>query len=166
MNRHFSLCLTAGALLIAGCSQSPPASTPSQPPATTSKTVVIAPAPLEAATNYKYPPGTMLAAPAAKGQYSLLKVLRVEQVKSSAPGKSLFVHYRTYEELYPSLAAAKAAATSPHLKPRVAHGVAGQGFLEHGAQIVAHVPVSESELSDYKRWRKAYEAGKADVGAM
>lgn len=124
------------------------------------------PPPLKAVKHYKYPAGTMLAAPAAKGQYSLLKVLRVEQVKSGAPGKMLFVHYRTYEELYPSLAAAKQAATSTHLKTRVAHGVAGQGFLEHGAQIVAHVPVPDNELADYKRWRKAYEAGKADVVAM
>lgn len=161
MNRNFLWSLTASALLIAGCGQSPPATNSSQPPPP--KAVVIAPPPLEPATNYKYPAGTVLAAPAAKGQYSLLKVLRVERVKS---GKLLFVHYRTYEELYPSLAAAKAAATSPNLKTRVAHGVAGQGFLEHGAQIVAHVPVPDSELADYKKWRKAYEAGKADVVAM
>lgn len=165
MKRHLPLCLAVGTLLIAGCGQSPPAATSSQPSLASPK-IAVTPPPLEDVTNYKYPPGTMLAAPAAKGQFSLLKVIGVERVKAGGAGKSLFVHYRTYEELYPSLAAAKIAATSSQLKTRVTHGVAGQGFLEHGAQIVAHVTVPNSELVEYRKWRKAYEAGKADVVAM
>jgi len=122
---------------------------------------------LEDVTNFPYPPGTVLAAHAAKGQYSLLKVLRVDRTKVQAgQHPRVFIHYRTYEDLYPSLAAARTAASSPHLKVRVAHGVAQQGFLERGVQAVAHVPVRENELAGYHKWRKAYEAGQADVVAM
>lgn len=94
----------------------------------------------------------------------MVKVLRVERLKTNEEHNGeLVIHFRTYDNLFPSLAAAKSATASPYLKVRVEHGVAGKDFLEHNVQKIAQVPVSDAELGGYRKWRADYESGRAGV---
>jgi len=132
-------------------------------------------------TEYKQFPfkeGDLLASQRGNGRFSVNKILRVDKIEVrkgnpiSIQGQSFVATEDDYllivsaaygEDEFTSLEEARTAAGNGTWKIKIGHVPNRAPGAAEGQIYVGHSPVRDAELVGYRKWRQAFDAGKAGV---
>ena len=127
---------------------------------------------------FSFKEGDLLASQRADGRFSVNKILRVDRVEIRK-GNSINIQGQNFvateddyllivsaaygEDEFASLEDARAAASNGKWKIKISHVPNRAPGAAEGQIHVGHSPVRDEELVGYRKWRQAFDAGKAGV---
>jgi hypothetical protein len=127
---------------------------------------------------FSFKEGDLLASQRANGRFSVNKILRVDRIEirkgnfiniqgqnfvATEDDYLLIVSAAYGEDEFASLEDARAAAGNEKWKIKIGHVPNRAPGAAEGQVHVGHSPVRDEELAGYRKWRQAFDAGKAGV---
>ena len=127
---------------------------------------------------FPFKEGDLLASQRENGKFAVNKILRVDRIELRK-GSPISIQGQTFiatdddyllivsaaygEDEFASLEEARAAAGNGKWKVRIGHVPNRAPGAAQGQIYVGHSAVRDEELVGYKKWRQAFDAGKAGV---